>query len=336
MASVLRDPVVVGGAVFAAGLHAWMLFVGEYVPYYDWPSHLGLISIFAHASETGAAAYFDRSWAPTPYLLFYLVSAALAQFMDVASAAKLAFCGASAGSTFAAAWLAATCGRDPRLGLIAPLSLFGYALGYGFVSFVFATPFALACWASVEELLNAHREDRPRERPAVHVALWLALCYLAHALMILTVGLTVLLRVAVYCTLALRRGPRYALSPVAWMAAALAPTLGLVGTTLAVIYGRGLRDTETTANSDGPMFSWVTPSERLSGWATYLIDRGDPAYRPIMFALLLLLGLMIAASLVPRWRTRPRRAGRAPTPRWPRSRRWRRRRVPRQGRHPAR
>ena len=73
------DPIVAVGAVVAMACNGWVWFAGEYVNYIDYSNHLGLISILAHGADTGALAYADRSFAPVPYLLFYLISATFAQ-----------------------------------------------------------------------------------------------------------------------------------------------------------------------------------------------------------------------------------------------------------------
>lgn len=156
----VRDPLIWLGALFAAGAHAWVFFAGEYLPYIDYASHVGLISILAHGDETGALQYFSRSWAPNPYSLFYFVSALLAQALPVVVAAKLALVVASGSLTLAAAELAEVHGRDARLGLIAPMATFGYALGYGFASFVFAMPTMLFALAALERLLRRLLADR--------------------------------------------------------------------------------------------------------------------------------------------------------------------------------
>src|SRR3990167_7650595 len=126
------DPVIWAGALFSALAHGYALFSGGYLPYIDWSNHLGLISILAHGGDSGALAYATRSLEPTPYLLFYAVTAGIAQLVSVDVAAKLSLLLASALMTLDAADLAESSGRSPRLGLVAPMALYGISMGFGF------------------------------------------------------------------------------------------------------------------------------------------------------------------------------------------------------------
>ena len=84
-----RDPLVWLGATLGAAFTAHALFAGPYLPYIDWSNHLALISVLADGGESGALEFMTRSWAPTPYLLYYALAAGLAQGMSVVTAAKV-------------------------------------------------------------------------------------------------------------------------------------------------------------------------------------------------------------------------------------------------------
>ena len=166
-------------------VHAWTFFSGRYLPYIDWSNHVGLISILAHGGETGALAYAERSFAPTPYFLFYGVAALVAQLVPVPVAAKCCLLISTALATYGASYLAEISGRSPRLGLIAPLALFGYSLGYGFGAFVFTLPLVLFALAAGESLLGTLDTDASAFSLVGRVATFaglLALVYLGHGL----------------------------------------------------------------------------------------------------------------------------------------------------------
>lgn len=187
-----RDPVVWVGAAIG-GIAAWIvLFSGTYLPYIDYGNHLGLISVLAHGAESGSLQYLSRSLAPTPYWLFYVLTALLGQLVAVDVAAKLVLGASAAIWVLAGAHLAEATGRDPRVAIPASLGSFGISLGYGFVSFVFAAPLILLVLGSLERLLAA----TPRQRRARSGALALvtALLFLSHPLAFLAAALMMLLR----------------------------------------------------------------------------------------------------------------------------------------------
>src|SRR5688572_21605113 len=84
-----RDPVVWAAVVIGALANGLALFGGRYLPFNDWASHVGLSAVLAHGAETGADAYLTRDFTPTPYLLFYLVTAGWALVTSAEVGAKL-------------------------------------------------------------------------------------------------------------------------------------------------------------------------------------------------------------------------------------------------------
>lgn len=170
-----RDRFVWAAASIGMAATAYALFAGRYLPYIDWSNHLGLIAVLADGGSTGALDYLERSFAPSPYLLFYLVTAAIAQIVPVDVAAKISIVLSTGLFVCAIASLAEACGRSPRIAAIAPLAVFGVSLGYGFGSFVFGTPFLFASLAAGERLFA-----RLDARRVAWLALWLSLTYLAH------------------------------------------------------------------------------------------------------------------------------------------------------------
>lgn len=290
------DPLVHLGAFVAVALHAWAFFVGEYLPYIDWSNHLGLISVLAHGGESGALAYIDRSWAPTPYLSFYALTAVFAQVTSVPAAAKVSLLVATALSTYGAADLAYATGRSPRAGLIAPLALFGFALGYGFASFVFATPFLLLLLAATERLLGAVDEGAARRRPWVMLALAIAGLYLAHALLFGVGALLVAIRTCLWALTRLRRGDVAGRGFVLVASAAL--PIALIG--LPVLLTRLAAGDGTTPGAPPPTtwFTFAPLAEHIRSLGGNLLERGSSRHWTTMYGAAGLFFGWLALSLV--------------------------------------
>lgn len=294
-----RDPLLWLGALAALGLHARVLFAAEHLPLVDWPVHVGLISILAHGGESGALAYFVRSWAPNPYALFYWTSALLAQVLPVVTAAKLALLFGSAGLLAGAASLARALGGEPRLALLAPMGFFGQAYGFGFASFCFTLPLALWCWAELEWTLRSASDPTPgAERRWARLAAAAALVYLGHALVFLAVVWVTGVRLLVHIV-SVRTGRRRA---------ALAVTLGLSPAFLLGVIRVGLllrgpsRITETTPGDEGPFLDFPAWAERWSTLRWNLLDRGSEAHLAPMYAVVIMFLALASIGLLQRAR----------------------------------
>lgn len=295
------DPVVWAGTAFAALAHGAVFFAGEYLPYIDWPIHVGLIAVFAHGEAPGALSYLERSWAPNPYLLFYLLSAGFAQVLPVVAAAKLALTLASAALVPAVAALLDAHGRDPRLALVAPMATFGYALGYGFVSFCFTLPFLFWSLAELERLLLAVDGDEKKSWRVARLGLALSLAYLGHALIFIGTMLVLALRALVFFSLrpARAREALLALGP------AMLPALILAGIRLLILVAGPARTTETTpATRGGPWLDFPKWEERWNPLRYYLLDRGSFEHLHSMYAVAALFALTVVISILRRRQVR--------------------------------
>ena len=189
-----RDKLVWIGAIIGAFATAYALFVGSYLPYIDWSNHLALISVLAHGETSGALDFMTRSWIPTPYFLFYGLSALLSQFMNVNAASKLVLVSSALLYSLGAAAWAESMDRSPRQGLIAALGFFGVSLGYGFASFVFATPFLFFALAAAEPFFN----QVAQRRDFIKLALFLCLAYLGHALIFMAIAGLLIVRTFIH------------------------------------------------------------------------------------------------------------------------------------------
>lgn len=291
------DWAVWSGALFGAASTAFAVFAGRYVPYIDWSAHLGLISVLAHGGQTGALEFYERSWAPSPYLLFYAASAILGQLVSVDVAAKLVLVATAALLTFASASLAEATGRSPRLGLIGPLALFGMSLGWGFGSFVVATPFFVLALAAFERFLSAV-EPRDRRRRVLVLGVVLGLLFLAHGLLFLVCGLLIGLRAIGWSVLLVIRGRpnRESLTPVAGLAAATTLPIALaLPSVIALLH----RPTVEAGTEQVTTLVDMTPvREHLASFGGDLLQRGSEMQERVMLAGGGLLALWLLWSMV--------------------------------------
>lgn len=290
------DPLVAIGACTAVVLHAWVWFAAEYLPYIDYANHLGLISIFAHGAETGALAYADRSIAPVPYLLFYLTSAGFAQVMSVPAAMKASLLVATALCTYSAAFLAHSAGRSPRLGLAAPLMLFGYSLGYGFMPYVFTLPFLLLALGCTELLLEAVAVAAPWRGRFVALAAAIGLVYLGHALLFCVCALLIASRATIWLLARLITRPRQ--GGRGWLLVALSslPTILIGGPVLVLRMSQA--GAGQTPSSNKAWMSFESLDHRYSRLGGHLLERGSEAHWTTMYAACGVLIVWLLCSVV--------------------------------------
>ncbi len=302
--SVWRDPVVWIGALFGAVATGGALFAGRYLPYIDWSNHIGLISVLAHGGDTGALDYMTRSWLPTPYILYYGLAALLAQVMPVPVAAASLLVIAGGLCSLGASVLAHACGRSPRLGLIAPLGMFGVSMGYGFASFVFTTPLLLFALAYGERLLAAvdrggNREDGrdPRFVAAAALSFILCLTFLGHALIFMVAALLLGARSVLAGVWRFRPGLRGALAHPLWMLLAAAPVIMLALPATFVHIANPWTE-EGSGGGATQLAYFVDFSHHLAQIWGHLLERGSSEHVKVMKWSLGLLGLWTALSLV--------------------------------------
>lgn len=285
--------VIVG--VLAAAL---VFFAGRYLPYNDWAGHVGLSAVLAHGTPEGAGRYLERSFVPTPYLLFYLTTAAWAQLFPVEVAAKLNLLLTTALLTLGAARLCGATGRDPRQALFAPLALFGASLGLGFSSFLFGMPFLLFAWSELELLLAEPLGSRSARSRAALLAGWLALAFLGHGLVFLITAVGLGLRLLLL--LGIQR--RAALPALSWVSAAHLPSVLLAIPSVLRRLDRPYVSPEFEAPGGPKTFGWAPLSTHLQTLASDLLDRGGQGHRLTMALVVL---IFLAWLLGPRRQPRP-------------------------------
>ena len=287
------------GAIFAIGSEAFVLFGGRYVPYIDWSNHLGLISIFGHGEQMGALAYAERSWAPRPYLLFYIVAAAFSFLTTVPAAAKWAMACAAAMSVVGFGGLLRATGRPVVAALLAPLVLYGYARGYGFSSFIFSLPLVFFALAAFEVLLTRIRTERPPWWAMTLFAAAFLACYLGHALVVLPTGLAIGVRLAVFMVggLRTRAGIRRAFRALVYTGAAALPALLCAATVLAEL-GPDREVGATLHRSDVQIFLWGSNwAARWAGLGGHMLERGSPQHWTTMYGVAAFFGVLVVVHV---------------------------------------
>jgi|GEM_PF-2227387 len=293
----MRDPVVLGATLAGVLATAWALFGGRYLPGIDYSNHLGLISILANGGESGALDYMERSFAPSYYLLFYLITAGVAQFTTVDVASKLVLIAAAGGLVLATASLADACGRSPRAAAIAPLAMFGVSFGYGFVTFIFTAPFFIWSLAAAERFMTAPRTAM--RKPALIYAVALCLTYLGHGMVFVATAVALVVRVFVLglWDLAQHRGaamPRVA-ETVTRLAMGAVPVLAMAGPAAVSLALKPA--VEAGAQVSPSIFGWEPWSSHWAQIGGHLLERGSITHWHVMYGVLGLFALLVVAAI---------------------------------------
>lgn len=291
-----EDRVVWAAVFLSMASTGYVVFAGRYLPYQDWAGHVGLSSVLATGHDTGADQYLAQSLLPTPYLLFYLVTAGWAAIGLAEIGAKLNLLIATGMMVIAAARLAESTGRDPRMCVLAPIALFGVSLGMGFSSFVFALPLLFFVLADLEWLLRSLRlEDPVFEREgqvrSILLSVGITLCFLGHGLLFVFASMLVWMRLVVHVAKRIRTDQRAVARAIGSVTLGYVPTLLL---SLPSLFRR-------------LDHAYVAPEFREAGWPGFvdfdahiesfgrdLLDRGGDGHEVTA----ILLGLVFVVWLV--------------------------------------
>lgn len=300
-----RDGVLWGAALIIVCVHAWVFLSSPYLPYIDWSNHVGLAGVLAHGDTSGADAFFERSFAPTPYWLFYAGTALLGQWMAVPWAAQLMLVCTSLGLAVTGPMLAAALGRHPRQGFVAPFVLFGFALGYGFAAFLVGLPFLLLALALHERVIQSAAEGPLRRAQVAGFGASLLLLYLSHAMLALVGALLLVGRAGLVVLVGRRKRSFDAWGYVRAVGLAALPALLFALPWLYEVLARPIP--EAGAPADAP---WLTfkrgLAAQLGNWRGHLLDRGDPRHLYTMAGLALLWCVLVGGHLSGPRRRMPR------------------------------
>lgn len=168
------DLTLAGFSLFFASCMA----LARYLPLVDLPQHASQIATWLRLSDPRLpdASLYDLNLG-TPYLVAYGIARLAAPLLGVVGALKLVVTLSVVGTGWAIRELARATGHSPWLGLLALPTAVGYSYYFGFVSFMLATPLALACW----RLALLHAERRAWQS-GLGLGLLLLVTFACHAL----------------------------------------------------------------------------------------------------------------------------------------------------------
>lgn len=169
-------------------LSAAPLWIGSYLPLVDMPQHAAQVAMLRelwNGNQT-FTQLFEINWF-TPYLLGYLLLAALSAVLPVTIAAKLVVSASIIALPLLTGRLLRAAGADERWKWLAIPCSFSYALYWGFLSFIVAAPLAL-----VFLILTIRFADAPTLRRALGIAAFSIFLFFCHIIVLGFVSLIAL------------------------------------------------------------------------------------------------------------------------------------------------
>ncbi len=155
---------------------AWPLLGVEWLPFVDYPQHLGAVAAIHGAGDPTWSQYFVVEYSRSQYLLLYVLSDWLAYPLGVEGAARLTTVLSIAGLPLSLALYLRESGRDPMLGALAvPVALHVYVF-WGFLNFAAGMAMALLALAAFTRLCR-----QPTSRNTTFFALGALLTFYTHA-----------------------------------------------------------------------------------------------------------------------------------------------------------
>lgn len=162
------------------------LWVGRFLPLFDYPAHLIVPAAMLQASDPAAriAELYDHQPGLNPNSLHYLVTYLLAQVLPLEVASKVFLSLAVAALPWAMLFALRTFGRDWRLAYLAVPLCYSRAFWYGFVGHCAAMSLSLVVLSLVALQVRA-----PSKRTAVWLGVTMLVLPFAHFFtMLVTVG----------------------------------------------------------------------------------------------------------------------------------------------------
>jgi len=155
---------------------AWPLMAVEWLPFVDYPQHLGTVAAIHGQGDPTWSEYFVVEYSRSQYLLLYVISDVLAYPLGVEGAARLTAVLSIAGLPLALALYLRESGRDPMLGAVAvAVSLHVYVF-WGFLNYAAGMAVGLVALAAFARLCR-----QPTSRNAVLFGLGALLTFYTHA-----------------------------------------------------------------------------------------------------------------------------------------------------------
>lgn len=169
------------------------LWVGRFLPLFDYPAHLIVPAAMLHASDPAARIFelYDHQPGLNPNSLHYAFTWALAQVLPLEVASKVFLSLAVAALPWAMVFSLRTFGRDWRLAFLAVPLCYSRAFWYGFVGHCAALSLSLVVLSLV-----AVQVRTPSKRTAAWLALTMLMLPFAHFFtMLVTFGAAVVVAV---------------------------------------------------------------------------------------------------------------------------------------------
>ena len=152
------------------------LMSARWLPFVDYPQHLGTIAAMVGQDELVWSHYFDVDIGRVQYLFFYLLAKLLAIPLGVEWGARLALVlGLSPLPLAVAAFLRAH-GRDPLPAALSGIVTLNIFVFWGFVNYCMAFSWAILSLAALANLIR-----RPDLRNCIAFGLLALLCFYTHA-----------------------------------------------------------------------------------------------------------------------------------------------------------
>lgn len=127
-----------------SGASLMPLFVVEFMPFLDWPQHLGMVSFLRHQSDFlwGFSQFAKAHNNPfATYVVFYYLSAWLSYLMPVPLASKVLLALYVVGTPLAAVYMLRSFKLSPWPALLIFVVVYNWPLYMGFIPYVLSFPF---------------------------------------------------------------------------------------------------------------------------------------------------------------------------------------------------
>gem|GEM_PF-2056894 len=170
---------------------AWPLLVTPWLPFVDYPQHLGTIAAIHGANDPHFSPYFVTEYARTQYLVLYVLGDVLAYFFGAEGAGRATAILSVAPLPLAVAWFLREHGRPAILGAVSAAIAIHYYVIWGFLNYAAGMITALLALAAFARM--------NREPDAKHVAfagLLGLVCFYTHAQLYAFFALATILQLA--------------------------------------------------------------------------------------------------------------------------------------------
>jgi hypothetical protein len=174
-----------------SALVAWPILGAAWLPFVDYPEHLGTIAALHGASDARFSPYFVVDYPRTQYLLFYFVGDLLAYPFGIEGAGRATVVLSVAGLPWAVALWLREHGRPMVLGALASGVALHVFVFWGFLNYAMGMALGLLALAALARLLR-----RPDAVSATVLALAALATFYAHAQLFAWFGLMAIVQTA--------------------------------------------------------------------------------------------------------------------------------------------